>query len=154
MSRKAKSEEERSEASVGGRPTDYRDEFCQQVEKLCKLGATDIEIADFFGKAVSTINLWKKEHPEFSEAIKRGKVVADIDVANSLFKKATGYTQEVEKVIGKGDDRRVVTVKVPIEPDTTAAIFWLKNRRKDHWRDKQEVDMNVRNHEDALAELE
>ncbi len=137
-----------------GRPSEFQPEFCEQAEKLCRLGATDAELAEFFGKSEQTINAWKQKHPEFLESIKGGKVLADIAVANSLYKKATGYVMEIDKVIGRGDERKVVKVNIAIEPDTTAAIFWLKNRRKQHWRDKQDVDLNVYNHEEALDELE
>lgn len=133
-----------------GRPTDFRPKYCEQVERLCRLGATDEDIAAFFGKATSTINLWKAKHPKFLESIKKGKVVADIEVANSLYKRATGHVMKVEKVVNGAK----VRLNIEVEPDTAAAIFWLKNRRKDHWRDKHEVDVRDKTHEDMLAELE
>lgn len=120
------------------RPTKYREEFNQQAEKLCKLGATDIELADFFGVNVATLHRWKNEYPEFCDALRVGKETADNRVERSLFAKANGY--EHDEV-----DIRVVAnevVQTPIRkfypPDTTACIFWLKNRRPDNWRDKQE----------------
>lgn len=126
---------------MAGRPTSYRDEFVEQAEKLCKLGATDVELADFFEVAVSTLYLWKIEHPEFSEALKRGKLIADAEVADKLFKRATGYSHD-------DVDIRVVDgmiVETPLikhyPPDTIAAIFWLKNRQRDKWRDKVESDV-------------
>ena len=122
------------------RPSKYRPEFVTQAEKLCKLGATDIEIADFFGINVATLKRWKHEYPEFCAAIKAAKVEADDRVERSLFSRATGY--EHDEV-----DIRVVKdriVKTPIRkfypPDTTAAIFWLKNRKPAEWRDKQELE--------------
>jgi hypothetical protein len=126
-----------------GRPTDYDPAYCEQVEKFCRLGATDAEVADFFAVVESTVNLWKIKHPEFSEALKRGRVIADLEVANSLYRRATGYSSETEKIIGKGESQRVVKVKVVVEPDTTAQIFWLKNRRKAHWRDRHEHGHDV-----------
>lgn len=132
---------------AGGRPTDYRDEYCEQVEKLCKLGATDEEIADFFEVVESTVNLWKLEHPEFSESIKRGKTLADANVADRLYKRATGYTHDAVKIYpvggGKDDKGNEKPLMVPYTehypPDTAAAIFWLKNRQKKKWRDKVET---------------
>jgi len=122
------------------RPSKYRPEFVTQAEKLCKLGATDIEIADFFGINVATLKRWKHEYLEFCAAIKAAKVEADDRVERSLFSRATGY--EHDEV-----DIRVVKdriVKTPIRkfypPDTTAAIFWLKNRKPAEWRDKQELE--------------
>lgn len=118
------------------RPTKYKAEFVAQAEKLCKLGATDAEIADFFEVDVRTLYRWKGEHAEFCHALKSGKTEADDRVERSLFSRAIGY--EHEEV-----DIRVINqaiVKTPIRkyypPDTTAAIFWLKNRRPDEWRDK------------------
>jgi hypothetical protein len=144
----------KKESNQVGRPSDFKPEFCEQAEKLCRLGATDEELAAFFDKDVATINRWKHSHPEFRASVKEGKVLADINVANSLYKRATGYVLETEKVVGKGENQRVVKLSIAVEADTTAAIFWLKNRRKDHWRDKQDHEHHVYNHEDALDELE
>jgi len=125
------------------RPSKYRPEFVEQARKLCRLGATDQELADFFEVALSTLNLWKVQHPEFSESLKLGKEVADERVANALYQRAMGYSHP-------DVDIRVVDgaiVETPLikhyAPDTTAAIFWLKNRRPDEWRDRQEVAHDV-----------
>lgn len=120
------------------RPTDYRPEFCEQVRKLCLLGATDVEIADFFGKAESTIALWKLKHPEFSESIKAGKTFADMDVAVGLHKRAKGYTRKVEKAFCYEGCITTAVIEEEVLPDVAAGFIWLKNRRKDHWRDKIE----------------
>lgn len=126
-----------------GRPSKYNPDFNFQVEKLAKLGATDKEIADFFNIQESTLNNWKIEHPEFMESIKKGKIIADSNVAQSLYHRAIGYQHE-------DTDIRVVDKEIletPIvkhyPPDPTAAIFWLKNRRSKEWRDKQEVEQST-----------
>ena len=107
------------------------------------MGATDEEIADFFEVSVATINNWKKEHPEFLESIKKGKLLADANVANRLYERAMGYEHEEEKIFQfNGSIMRVDTVR-HYPPDTTAAIFWLKNRQSKKWRDKHEVDANL-----------
>lgn len=122
------------------RPTKYKAEFAIQAEKLCKLGATDMELADFFGVDVRTVYRWKKESTKFCQALKVGKVEADDRVERSLFARATGYEHdEVDiRVVDK------LIIQTPIRkhypPDTTAAIFWLKNRKADNWRDKQELE--------------
>ena len=121
-----------------GRPTDFRPEYCEQAEKLCLLGATDEDMANFFSTSVVTLNAWKKDHPEFLKALKAGKEDADMAVAKSLYRKAIGYSRIVEKVVGTGENQQVVPVEIFFEPDTTSAIFWLKNRRRSHWRDKIE----------------
>lgn len=128
---------------AGGRPSDFREEFIEQGRKLAQLGATDREIAAFFEVAESTLYLWKHTHPEFSEALKVGKDAADNRVVQSLYRKAVGYTFDSEKIFQfEGQVIRAPTVE-HVPPSDTAAIFWLKNRRKDKWRDKQEVEHNV-----------
>ena len=122
---------------VGGRPSRYRAEFAEQAMKLCRLGATDVELADFFEVADSTISKWKVTHRRFSEALKEGKSAADAEVASKLFKRATGYSHTDTKFAtheGKITDAKEYTKHYA--PDTIACIFWLKNRRPDLWRDK------------------
>lgn len=122
------------------RPTEYKEEYAEQARKLCLLGYTDKQLADFFNVAESTINNWKLKHPGFVESIKKGKAIADIEVVESLFKRATGFEYtEVEAKESGGRASKKVTKKV-VPPDTTAAIFWLKNRQSKTWRDKQEID--------------
>jgi hypothetical protein len=143
---------------AGGRPTDYRDEFADQARKLCELGATDDELADFFETHRSTIYRWKHDHSEFCDAIKTGKVAADERVERSLYQKATGYEiteqQAIKVKVGGEEKVEVVDIHKHIPADTTAAIFWLKNRRKEDWRDKTESEINVFHHYDDMSEEE
>lgn len=119
-----------------GRPTLYKAEYDEQARKLCLLGSTDRELADFFEVNEDTVHEWKKVHATFSESIKKGKSQADANVADRLYQRAMGY--EHPEV-----DIRVINqeiIKTPITkvyaPDPTAAIFWLKNRQQARWRDK------------------
>jgi len=125
---------------MAGRPTDYREVYNEQVYKLCLLGATDAEIANFFEVAESTINNWKIDYPEFLESIKRGKETADATVAESLYKRANGYQHPDVDIKMYEGDIIVTDITKHYPPDTTAAIFWLKNRKSAQWRDKQEID--------------
>jgi len=127
---------------TAGRPTLYRDEYARQAEKIALLGATDQEVADFFDVEVRTIYRWKHEHPEFCQALKVGKDVADDRVERSLYQKAIGYEQDEVKIFMPANSEAPVYApfRAKIAPDTTAGIFWLKNRRSGQWRDKQEVD--------------
>lgn len=123
-----------------GRPTLYKVEYADQARKLCLLGSTDVELADFFEVSEDTIHEWKKVHSQFSESIKKGKAQADANVADRLYQRAMGY--EHPEI-----DLRVVNqeiIKTPITkiyaPDPAAAIFWLKNRQRGKWRDKVETE--------------
>ena len=124
-----------------GRPTKYKPEYVAQAEKLCALGATDIEIADFFEVDVRTLYRWKGEHEDFCQALKVAKEVADRRVERSLFARATGY--EHDEVDIRVVDKQIVQTAVRkfYPPDTAAAIFWLKNRRADTWRDKVDHEL-------------
>lgn len=125
---------------MAGRPTKFNKSFCQLAENYAKLGAIDTDLANFFGVTESTIYLWKKEYPEFSEALKRGKATVDAQVKKSLFQRATGYAHPEERtfVIDGIVETHEVTKHHP--PDTTACIFWLKNRDPENWRDKVDLE--------------
>lgn len=124
-----------------GRPSDFKQEFVEQSQKLCNIGATDADIADFFEVDVRTIYRWKQAHPDFSQALKRGKEIADDLVEQRLFQRATGYSHDAVKIMQSDGKPLIVPYIEHCPPDTVAAIFWLKNRRPDQWRDKvtQEV---------------
>jgi hypothetical protein len=126
--------------ATAGRPSKYKEEYANIAAAMCRLGATDAQLADAFSVSVSTINLWKVQHVEFSESIKVPKAEADERVEQSLYRRALGY--EHDEV-----DIRVIdsaVVQTPIRkfypPDSTAMIFWLKNRKPAEWREKQEVE--------------
>lgn len=117
----------------------FKPEYAEQAEKLCKLGATDVELGDFFGVSEQTVNAWKSKHPTFRAALKRGKDVADAEVASKLFHRATGYEHDEVHVSNYQGDITITPLRKHYAPDTTACIFWLKNRRPDLWRDRQEL---------------
>lgn len=110
-------------------------------------GLTDEDIAHNIGISRSTLKEWKKNIPAISATLNTNKAIADIRVENALFKKATGCTVK-EIVISKikNPDGTVTeterTVERELPPDTTAGIFWLKNRKPKDWRDKQEVELS------------
>lgn len=124
----------------GGRPTRYKKEFAVQAAKLCKLGATDKDLADFFGVVEQTVNNWKKSHPEFFESLKDAKNELDSKVERSLFERATGYEHSEDKIFNANGEPLIVPTVKRYPPDTTAAIFWLKNRKPQEWRDKVDLE--------------
>jgi hypothetical protein len=129
-----------------GRPTTFRDEFVEQAYKLCLLGATDVEMAAFFGTSEQTLNAWKKAHPQFLESITRGKLQADAEVAEKLYRRALGYSHEAVKIFMPAGASEPVYAKYTehYPPDTQAASLWLRNRQSAKWRDKQELEHTVR----------
>lgn len=136
-----KTEEEGQEKR--GRPESYDPAFVDQARKLCKLGATDDELADFFEVSTRTIYRWKNTHEDFCQALKIGKDLADNRVERSLYNKAVGFyfTEQQAIKVKKGqylEEVKVVDVEKYTAPDTTAMIYWTKNRKKQEWRDRVE----------------
>lgn len=132
-----------------GRPTAYKPDFCEQARKLAELGATDREIAEFFNVNERTLYRWVHEYPEFCQALKVGKDVADDRVERSLYRRAIGYSHDAVKIMQFQGEEIVVPYVEHAPPDVTACIFWLKNRRKAEWRDKVEHEHSV---DEGLAE--
>lgn len=110
-------------------------------------GLTDEQLANNMGIATGTLYEWKKRFPEIYDALKKNKLLADIEVENALYKSAIGYEyDEVKEEYELGVlTKRIVTRKV-VQPNTTAQIFWLKNRQPEAWRDKQErkIDADIK----------
>src|SRR5690606_31072570 len=104
-----------------------------QLEGWARDGLTDEQIANNMGISPSTLYEWKKRYPEISEALKKGKEIVDRQVENALLKSALGFEYEEETVTQRGE---VVTIRKYEKPNTTAQIFWLKNRKPEAWRDK------------------
>lgn len=143
-----------------GRKSNYKKEYDTQAFKLVLLGAKDTELASFFGVRESTLNNWKKRYPSFLESLKAGKEQADATVSQSLYKRANGYSHEetVFHVVsdGSGMGSSLVATKTTkhYPPDTTAAIFWLKNRRPDLWRDKVETGFTNKKGDDVAPVIQ
>lgn len=126
--------------SKGGRPSSYKSEYVEQAKKLARLGATDKEMADFFNVAESTFHKWKLDHLEFSESLKKGKLLSDANVANALYHRAIGYEHEDTHFSAYEGNVTATTYTKHYPPDTAAAFIWLKNRQKEKWRDKSEQE--------------
>lgn len=124
-----------------------------QLEAWARNGLTDEQIASNIGISRSTLAEWKKKYSDISDTLKRGKEVVDIQVENALLKRALGYSYvettrervtELDPQTGEPVIKMKVTKEVTkeVQPDVTAQIFWLKNRKPQEWRDKQQVELS------------
>lgn len=135
---------------MAGRKNKYQthvEPHLKEIEHWCRDGMTEDEVRRRLGVAMSTFSKYKNEKTELSEALKRGKQEADYEVEDALFKRATGFTYEEvtqEAIWNPREGRHELIVSKKVKknqpPDTTAAIFWLKNRQPDKWRDKQDIE--------------
>jgi hypothetical protein len=121
--------------SRGGRPTAYRRRYAEEGRKLCLMGATDKQMADFWGVHENTIRNWRAAHPEFDEAIRDGKMMADANVAAALYHRAIGYEHPAVKILQYDGKPIEVEYIEHYAPDTQACFIWLKNRQPDRWQD-------------------
>ena len=105
---------------------------------MCANGATDIELADEFDVSVQTLYNWRAKFPEFLEATRVGKDIADERVVRSLFNRAVGYEHQAVKIfMPAGADKPVFAdYREVIPPDTAAAKFWLTNRKRADWQER------------------
>lgn len=126
---------------AGGRPTKYKPEFASQAAKLCSLGATDEALADFFDVSVRTIERWKDSEPEFCRALSESKGNLDAQVERRLFDRAMGYEHPEVDIRVVGGEIVQTPIRKIYPPDTTAAIFWLKNRKPEQWRETKAVEL-------------
>lgn len=120
------------------------DDGLLKLEAWARDGLTDEQIAAKMGIAVKTLYRWKEQHSQICQSLKRGKEVVDVEVENALLKRALGYSyNEVthERVGDQMVPTKIVTKEVA--PDTTAQIFWLKNRKPDMWGDRISISSEV-----------
>lgn len=127
----------------GGRPSDYRAEYADQARKLCKLGAIDEELADFFEVSTRTIHRWKSKHPKFGKAIKVGKVRADERVKMALYRRAVGFFTKETRVMQFQGVPVYAEVDIEVYPDVRACQLWLVNRQD--WRMSHRQDSDIEN---------
>lgn len=141
----------------GGRKPLYKPEYAKMARKIALLGATEVELARIFDVSESTITHWKTDHVEFLTALKEGRELADANVADRLYQRAMGYSHKAVKIFNDGGKPMKVEYTEHYPPDTGACAFWLKNRQKEKWRDKQEhehsgPDKGPIPHEDVSAQ--
>jgi hypothetical protein len=113
----------------------YKPDHCTLAYKFCLLGATNEDLAGLFEVCVAIIGYWLRKSPEFKQAVQDGRDVADADVAHSLLQKAKGFTHKDVKVLRGDSGAQEVEYNRYFPPDTQAAVFWLRNRRRKQWRE-------------------
>lgn len=124
------------------------DDGLLRIEGWARAGLTDKQIVHNMGISLSTFYQWQIDYPELSEALKKGKKPVDDEVENALLKSALGFEYEevVTEIIESPDGtqrKHIRRIKRYSPPSNTAQIFWLKNRRPDRWREKQDMNINA-----------
>lgn len=121
-----------------GRPSKFDPAFCDLARKLCLLGATNDDLAEALKVDVATIERWIASNAEFRGAVKGAKEELDAKVVRRLFERATGYSHPDVHISNYQGAITQTAITKHYPPDTTASIFWLKNRRPADWRDRIE----------------
>jgi hypothetical protein len=143
---------------AGGRPTVYKPDNAEIALKACILGATNETLAERFKVSRRTIDSWIATIPEFSDAVRQGREVADEAVVSALFARATGMEQKMTKVFCHRGQPVTADYTVHLPPDVRACIFWLRNRRPEEWREsrplveEEDVDPNWVSELEAASE--
>jgi hypothetical protein len=136
-----------------GRPTLYHADYAEIARKACTEGATNLTLAERIGVARGTIDNWIATIPEFGEAVREGRAVADDAVVSALYARATGFKQPATKFFHYHGETRREEHTVHLPPDTHACIFWLRNRRPEEWREKHEAPSEAKDdHDEAWEE--
>lgn len=130
---KPKQNKRKDKPEAVGRPSEYKQEFCDIAAETCARGGTIAELADRLGVARWTIYRWMSEHQAFGDAVRVAREVADERVGFSLYERAVGYTYDAVKILQNAGVPLVVPYKEHVPPDVAAAKHWLANRQPDKW---------------------
>ena len=139
---------------AGGRPTIYKPENAEIARHACMLGATNEALAGRFEVCRRTIDNWIATIPEFSDAVRYGREVADEAVISALFARATGMEQKMTKVFCYRGQPVMANYTVQLPPHVPACFFWLRNRRPWQWRENRPLVEEEDDDRDRVSELE
>ncbi len=127
---------------IGGRPTDYRPEYCKTAAEMALGGSTDEEIARELGTTVVSMWRWRGKHEEFRKALQWGKDNCDERVERSLYARAVGYTYDAVKIFQYEGSPVMVPHKEHVPPDIGAAKMWLTNRKRSDWSETTRSELS------------
>jgi transposase-like protein len=123
-----------------GRPTVYKPEYAEIARDACMTGASSETLAEHFGVCRRTIDSWIATVPEFGDAVRHARQVADGSVVAALYARATGLKRKTIKIVEGNGDPVTTTLTVDVLPDVRACIFWLRNRQPEQWREDRTAD--------------
>lgn len=136
------------EAIHAGHSGVFQPEVLHLVKCLCKLGATNMQLAEALQRNITTIESWLTKYPDFKQAVEEGKMDSDARVQKSLYERAIGFSyDEIQEYRGKGKDGKEYSYTRKITKrvlgDVTAQIFWLTNRMRGIWQHVHRSEINV-----------
>jgi hypothetical protein len=134
------------------RPIRFNPDHSDLARKFCMLGATNEDLARLLEVPRETVDAWLADVPEFAAAVKAGREIADATVAERLYARAIGYSHPAVKVFQSGGEPLKVDYTEHYPPDVQACLFWLRNRRRQDWRDKIEHEQTGAS--ELMAELD
>lgn len=137
---KAKPKAKAAPKKPTGRPSGYNPRYARIAFRMCLIGATDEHIAKAFDVSIRQFYEWKKTYPALLQALKEAREEADNRVVESLYKRACGYTHKAVKIFMHEGKPVYAPYTEHYPPDTGAAAFWLKNRQREHWKDRRDVE--------------
>jgi hypothetical protein len=137
-----------------GQPTLYKPEYIELAHNYCLLGATNETLGDFFGVTRRTVDNWIATHPDFADAVYRGRAVADGVIVRALFERAKGFSHQVTRTTLYQGKEYKITNTVSYPPDTQACMFWLRNRQRQYWQARAEAGYAPADDDDMVALLD
>lgn len=138
----------------GGAPTHYNAKFVKIAQELCRRGGTDGEIAEALQISRFTLAAWRGKHEDFANAFRLGREAADERVIRSGYERAVGYTFDSEKIVTVDKQVERVPIKEHVPPDPGMIQYWLNNRRRGEWRNRQEIEVGAPGEFERLSDEE